>query len=412
VESYSLRELNDYIKRVIALNFTESVWIHAEVSQIKETRGQVYLELIEKTEGSNEILAQSSAVIWYKSNLFLKNKLGELAKDILQEGIVLKAKVRVDFHERYGLKLVIEDIDPSYTLGVLEMQRKEIIDRLKKEGLSNLNKQLLLPTVIQKIAVISSPQAAGLQDFYAQLQKNPYGYFFQTELFESSVQGRNLEREVVNALSRINDRKKEFDIIIVIRGGGSKIDLAGFDSYQVAKAIAKSSLPIITGIGHEIDQNIADLLAHTSLKTPTAVANWIIDHNLIFESSMIQYWQNIQQMASALLRENKLLLAQLEQSVQIIPKAMLTEKYNQLDYLQKMLHLSFQKSLQNINAKLDHVEKIIELAQPENTIRRGFAILELDNKIVSSVKQINKEDKLSIKLKDGRLESTVNNISS
>lgn len=412
MESYSLRELNDYIKRVIALNFTESVWIHAEVSQIKETRGQVYLELIEKTEGSNEILAQSSAVIWYKSNLFLKNKLGELAKDILQEGIVLKAKVRVDFHERYGLKLVIEDIDPSYTLGVLEMQRKEIIDRLKKEGLSNLNKQLLLPTVIQKIAVISSPQAAGLQDFYAQLQKNPYGYFFQTELFESSVQGRNLEREVVNALSRINDRKKEFDIIIVIRGGGSKIDLAGFDSYQVAKAIAKSSLPIITGIGHEIDQNIADLLAHTSLKTPTAVANWIIDHNLIFESSMIQYWQNIQQMASALLRENKLLLAQLEQSVQIIPKAMLTEKYNQLDYLQKMLHLSFQKSLQNINAKLDHVEKIIELAQPENTIRRGFAILELDNKIVSSVKQINKEDKLSIKLKDGRLESTVNNISS
>ena len=192
--SYSLYELNEYIRRVVALNFPEPIWVHCEIAQIKEVRGNVYLDLIQHDEGSDEIKAQISANIWYKSYLFLKNKLGALLPSLLSQGTNVSLKVQVEFSEKYGMKLIIEDIDPAYTIGQMEMKRQKILQQLTDEGLLHLNKLTDLPRVIQKIAVISSPNAAGYIDFINHLQGNSYGYKYAVQLFETALQGLNTER--------------------------------------------------------------------------------------------------------------------------------------------------------------------------------------------------------------------------
>ena len=224
MQTYSLFELNNYIRQVIALNFEEAVWITCEIGQIKESRGQVYLEVIQQNEDETEILARNSATIWYKTRLFIKKKLGDLYSAILQEGTQVSIKVKVDFHERYGLKLDILDIDPAYTIGHLEMQRQKIIERLKAAGVYEQNSYLHLPAVMKRIAIISSEQAAGYKDFIHQLDHNAYGYIYEKVLFQTAVQGLKVESEISNALDTIADHYTQFDCIIIIRGGGSTID--------------------------------------------------------------------------------------------------------------------------------------------------------------------------------------------
>ena len=199
MSSYTLFELNEYIKRVIALNFQEPVWIECEISQVKESRGNFYLDFVQKKEDSDEVVAQSSGYLWYKSALFLKKKLGDLFAALLKDGTAVKIKVYIEFHERYGLKLNIEDIDPSFTIGQLEMLRQKIIQRLKEEGKLNSNKLIPIPSVVQKIAVISSETAAGYIDFVQQIQHNIYGYQFTHTLFSAALQGSNTEKKVTAA---------------------------------------------------------------------------------------------------------------------------------------------------------------------------------------------------------------------
>ena len=399
--NYSLYELNEYIKRVMALNFQEAIWVRCEVSQASHSRGSVYLNIVELEEGTEEIKAQASAVIWPRSYIFLQNKLKELLPYILEAGSEVLIKVKVDFNERYGFKLVIEDIDPTYTLGQAEMARQRIIERLKKERLLELNGQRNMSPVLQSIAVISSETAAGYADFMAQLENNIYGYEIHAELFQVAVQGRNVESDVVEAFSEIQANDKYYDAVTIVRGGGSKLDLAGFDNYNIGHAIAMCRLPVIIGIGHEIDSTVTDLVAQVSLKTPTAVAGYIIDRNMKYENDILGLGFEIQENCLETVRERR---AEVEHIDYMIKQSALnrlhTEKYD-MNHLFNSLKVSAKNIIQHNLQYLDNTESLIGIVDPIKTLKRGFSIIKQDGVVIGSVKDLDTKKEIEIVMKDG-----------
>lgn len=274
-QKLTLSELNEQIKNALEGTFRSSVWVIAEVSELKENRnGHCYLELIEKQ--GTEIVARTRATIWSYTYRMLKPYFETTTGQYFTQGIKILVQVSVEFHAAFGLSLNIKDIDPVYTVGDMAMQRKEIISRLQNEGVFEMNKELALPLVPQKIAVISSATAAGYQDFMDQLDNNEFGFRFYTKLFQATMQGADAVPSIINALERIFGYEDFFDAVVIIRGGGATADLSSFDNYDMAFNITQFPLPVITGIGHEKDDTIIDLVAHTRLKTPTAVAEFFI----------------------------------------------------------------------------------------------------------------------------------------
>lgn len=405
-DAYSLFELNEYVKRVIALNFKDAVWIKAEISQLKESRGQIYLDLVEKDPKSDEVIAQSSAIIWYKSVLFIKRKLGELADSILSDGVEVSLKVRITFHERYGMKLTIEDIDPSYTMGQLELNRQKIINRLKKDELLDKNEQLDFPAILQNIAVISSRTAAGFKDFEAQLSNNSYNYFYKATLFHVAVQGRSVSKEVCDALDQLADM--DFDAVVIIRGGGSKIDLSGFDDYNIGAKIAKLPFPVIAGIGHEIDNTVTDIVAHTSLKTPTAVADYLIEHNLEFESLLIHLGQQIGNTVTQNLRSAQNEIQHYEQLLELLPAKIIEAEYIQLENYRTQLFSNFDFKFKNFNTELQNATKLIKSLNPTNILKRGYAYVSKGKEIITSPKDLKKNDEILIVFNKGTKKAIIN----
>ncbi|MEZ4907927.1 MAG: exodeoxyribonuclease VII large subunit [Saprospiraceae bacterium] len=233
------------------------------------------------------MIAKAQGVIWYKSALFIKKKLGDIFDSIIEEGRQIRFKAKVEFHEIFGLKFSIEDIEPSYTLGNLEMQRQKTIEKLKNENLLYKNQNTILPKAIKNIAVISSTKAAGYQDFISHIENNPYNYRFNIEFYDSSMQGNSVSKDLINNLNKILQNISHFDCVVIIRGGGSKMDLSYFDNYDISKNVAEFPIPVITGIGHDIDKNIIELVAHSPLKTPIAVADYIIRYNMEFEAQIL-----------------------------------------------------------------------------------------------------------------------------
>ncbi|MCB9327166.1 MAG: exodeoxyribonuclease VII large subunit [Lewinellaceae bacterium] len=403
MQTYSLFELNEYLKRVVALNFQDPIWIHAEINQISESRGNYYLELVEQDEKSGNVVAQSSAAIWYRSFLFIKNKVGDLLPSLLSAGTLVEIKVKVEFNERYGMKLIIEDINPEYTIGVLEMERKKILERLKKASVLDKNKSIRLPSVIQKIAVISSDRAAGYQDFVSQLNKNPYNYRFNIQLFQAAMQGRNTESEVLSAIDKIENSRTKFDTVVIIRGGGSKLDLSAFDNYNIGHRIATSRYPIVTGIGHDIDQTVADVVSHTSLKTPTAVANFIIEQNLFFEAEITQLWQNVVWLSNEKIKQETLRLEQIDYLVRAIPMEILRRNEEKIKNIEYQLHSIKNYELKKHSLELQAIDSMIKALDPEMVLKRGFAMVKQHGSYVSKYADL-ESGTLEIVMQDGSLE--------
>jgi len=399
--SYSLFELNEYIKRVVALNFTEAIWVNAEVGQVKEVRGQVYMDLVQHSEEENQIIAQISAIIWYKQYLFIRKKLGELLPAIMTEGSKILVKVRVEFHERYGMKLVIEDIDPAYTIGQMEMARQKIIENLKKAGVIENNLSTILPDVIQRVAVISSGTAAGFIDFRQQLAENEFGYDIHIELYQAAMQGMNTETEVCTALDQIEVLKAEYDCIVIIRGGGSKLDLASFDNYNIGYKIATSSIPVITGIGHEIDSTVADIVSFTSLKTPTAVAAFIVDRNAQFESELSQAGLWITQLAKQNVERHKLRLEQMAQIIQLKPKESIKNNILKVEQLGSLLKQAAKYNLKELNESVFHMEQLVRLADPASVLKRGYVLIKKGGNVTTSLKEVKVGEEVSLEYHDG-----------
>lgn len=290
-----LSQIQDRIHRALVLNFSEPVWIRAEIAQSKLNRGHYYLQLVEKAEGSDERVAQIDAVLWSSRSRGFPDILKKELPKILEDGMEIQVLVRVDYHAIYGLKLTIEDIDLTVAQGRMAVRRQQIINDLKELGLFDRNRNLPFPNVIQRVAVITSLHAAGWQDFREQLVSNMYGFDYHLEVFPASMQGGAVEQEVLHQLNAIQERASEFDVCVLIRGGGSKLDLAWFDNKSIGVAIAESDLPVLTGIGHDMDETVSDLVASRALKTPTAVATFLLETNMAFDASLVYRHQQISQ---------------------------------------------------------------------------------------------------------------------
>ncbi len=418
LKTYSLQELNEFLRRVIALNFNESVWITAEIGQIGLSRGHYYIDLLQKEE--NSIIAQMSAVIWatdYKriqrilgSNTVMQGLMAQDAlKGVLAEGMEIKLKGRLDFHEKFGLKIIIEDIDATYTIGKLELQRRQLINDLNRKGLLARNKNLRLPTVIQRIAVISSETAAGWQDFRNHISHNDYQYAFDIQFFQSAMQGSLVEKTMMHQLDSIKILSHLFDCVVIIRGGGSRLDLSAFDTPTICETIAKFPIPVITGIGHETDQSVIDLVAHSSLKTPTAVADFIIAHNSRFEASLIEIQNFINHYVSDRLNTEGGKLQLAENSIQSAALYFIKNQQNMLDYIEKQVPQYAESAVKFENLKMKNFINIIDLISIEATLKRGFSLTRVNNEYISQLDEIKEGDILETQILDGVFKSKVIN---
>ncbi len=405
-DDLTLYELNQFIRRFVALNVPESLWITAEISQANLNKGHYYIDLVQKAEGNDEIIAQSYAVLWAKTFARINETKTSDLRQILKQGLKVKLRVRVDFHEKYGLKLVVDDVDENFTYGNLALQRAKIIQRLQKEQLVDKNKSIPLPWILKKIAVLSSSTAAGLKDFMTHLEHNEYGYTFDIQLFQIAVQGVNTEMTFLDQLAKVDWTK--YDVVCVIRGGGSKLDLAAFDSYAISAAIAKCALPVLTGIGHEIDETIADMVSHRSLKTPTAVASFILNRNLEVESRIVQMNQEVHLLARKQVQNHSLTMERIQSELISLTKHNLESAKQLLLNTKEQIDIYTKNKLQQASMQLEQLAQTVSLLSIENTLKRGFTITYTDKgKVVTDAKSLRKGDIVETQFYTGKQKSKI-----
>jgi exodeoxyribonuclease VII large subunit len=407
MEAFSLFELNEHIRRVIALNFQEAIWVRCEISQVKKSRGHYYLDLVEKVPDQDEILAQMSGVIWAKTAWVLQRKLKDVFDSLLQDGMEARLRIRVDFHERYGIKLIIEDIDPVFTLGNIELRRREIIGILSTLDLLDRNSQIPMPLVAQRIAVLSAEQAAGYQDFRKHLLHNTTQYRYWIDLYPIAMQGMLVETELLKALDKIAHAQKHYDCVVIIRGGGSKLDLAAFDSLAIGMAIAGFPLPVLTGIGHEIDNTVTDIVAHTSLKTPTAVADFLTELNAHFDNAVNGLFYEICQVAQRTVKQQKLELSHMGELIRRAPRELLLRHNILLSQMIPAFQSAYRLFIQKQIERIAHSQILVESLDPTSVMQRGFSITTKNGVTVRSSAEIADGDELVTHLYQGRIQSTV-----
>lgn len=406
MQIHRLFDLQEHIRRVLALNFQQALWITAEIAQVSRSKGHYYLELIESGPGDT-LLAQASAVLWANDYRRLRVAHGPDLDAVLQPGLQVKMQVRVDFHERYGIKLLLIEIEPAFTFGELDRQRRQTIASLQAQGLLERNRSLSLPPVLQRIAVISSEGAAGLQDFIQQLKGNRFNYYFDCQIFESSVQGNNAAAELQVALARIAREAAFFDAVAVVRGGGARLDLAAFDNLELCQAIAQMPLPVLSGIGHDVDETVLDLVAHTALKTPTAVAEFLIQHNLFFENSLLQSAYQLCGIAEFQVKINTLELNRQEMELTLESRQRLRRADQLLDTQQAAVPVLAAGMLRTRRNLLERAEVLCTALSPEKVLRRGYSLTTHRGKVLTSSTDLQPGDVLETRLAEGVLRSVV-----
>lgn len=430
------------IREAIEMNFMEEVWLVAEIAEMRIAgAGHCYLDLVEKKD--NRIVARMRANIWKFQYDRIATQFFAATGSSLQKGMKVLFAVSISFHEQYGISLVVKNVDASYSLGDLERKKKEIIQRLTKEGLINVNSSLELELVPKRIAIISSETAAGYGDFINQLQNNSGGYLFETKLFQSTMQGDNVGASILSNLSLIN--QDDFDCVVIIRGGGASLDLAGFDDYELGKGIAEFPLPILTGIGHERDETIADIVSHTKLKTPTAVAEFLIEKMLNFEEyysglkealvfftrekivqnrAVLQRFSfTVKSSSQKILGKNRVGLSVMSNELPIMVKqflnrkkqnnrdfvrsistsktALINEQRKEITRLASVVKMLPKQLIVREEANLKLIERTVKLIHPDNVLKRGYAMIVKDGKVLTESKQLKAGDEVDIKLRDG-----------
>lgn len=402
----SLHELNTIIKSAINDALPDTCWVIAEIADAKTNqRGHCYLELVEKED--DKTIAQVKATIWAYDYRKLLQKFQKATNEPLRQGMKILFLASVTFHEVYGLSLNVKDIDPAYTMGEMALKKKEIIERLRKEGLLDLNKELSLPLVPQTIAVISSPTAAGYSDFFNQLDNNEYGYKFIHILFPALMQGAGADESIISALNKIKKHHSFFDAAVVIRGGGSAVDLSCFDSYELAAQIARFPIPVITGIGHEKDDTITDMTAHTKMKTPTAVAEFLISGVRSFEEKIVNIQHSFIATTEKLLKDSAHELNYLTQRLSFVPARITAAYRHKLLMLQRDIKGHILNFISKEDNRLNKLEQAIRLLDPSNVIKRGYSITRFNGKIVRDAEAIKDGAIISTLLYNGTITSVV-----
>jgi exodeoxyribonuclease VII large subunit len=408
-EPLGLFELNRLIRMRIQSGFPEPVWVVAEISDFSVNRnGHCYLELIEKEPESDRILARSRATIWASAYRMLRPFFESTTGQELMPGIKILVRADVEFHELYSISLNIRDIEPSFTIGDLARKRQMIIRRLEEAGIFNMNKELDLPLVPQKIAIISSPTAAGYEDFNDQLKRNQAGYIFYTHLFQAVMQGEETGPSIIAALDAIAAYGNFFDAVVIIRGGGSKLDLSSFDNYDLGLNVAQFPLPVITGIGHEQDDSIIDLVAHTRCKTPTAVAEFLIATVEEFETRLDDSVRSAVDLVRATLTGEKNSVSGIMEGLRIRVKGFTDYRTLVLSQILSRSRSSVAEYFRIRHDALSRVAQISVLKDPQNILKMGYSITLKDGKPVKSVNQVSVGDLITTTLSDGKIDSLVN----
>ncbi|NDV77545.1 exodeoxyribonuclease VII large subunit [Dysgonomonas sp. 511] len=448
----SLYELNSLIKAVLQADLPEMVWVRAETSDVRVNQnGHCYLEFIEKDRTGKAMLAKARGMIWANTFFLLKAYFEGATKQPFSSGLKVLVQVSIEFHEVYGLSLTVHDIDPAYTLGDQALNRAAILKQLEEDGVLYLNKELELPVPANRIAVISSPTAAGYEDFLDQLGKNLYGFVFYTKLFPAIMQGDRSESSIIAALERIYDNSDCFDAVVIIRGGGATSDLSSFDSYLLAASCAQFPLPIITGIGHERDETVLDIVAHTRAKTPTAVAEFLIDNMSETAVELENFSANIASIVTQHLQEEAVKLSVFETKNTFILKGwqreqeaflssakniltkdlqrIIRENSNGLSLLQDGLTDKSQQITKSLNdtivrlgeslnrstlqlikdedKKLEMQQKHLQLLSPENILKKGYTLTMKNGKVVKENKTLEKGDRITTVFANGKTDSIV-----
>ncbi|MEL6143546.1 MAG: exodeoxyribonuclease VII large subunit, partial [Bacteroidota bacterium] len=348
-------------------------------------------------------VARLEAVVWSSRMQKMIQQHGPDIKQVFQTGLAIRLRVTADYHDRFGFKLIVEDADPSYTMGRLEMKRREVLSRLEQEGLLKKNRRHILALVPQRLAIISSLTAAGYADFRQQLLQNPYRYDFNVELFTAAMQGELAVSEIIRAIQQIDRRTAQFDAIVVIRGGGARMDLLAFDDELLCRAVAQAKLPVLTGIGHETDEVLLDRVAFLALKTPTAVAAFLLERVAVFESRLLEIGRKIQQLGHEQLYRETHQLIRTQDELRLVSASNLQRQQLQLDeYIRRLPELST-NSLKRSTEQLDQYEAILTALRPETTLARGYAMLVQAGKIVDSLTEIDQAKALTVKVQDGEI---------
>ncbi len=387
----SLSQLQQKIKDVTENAFPYSIWFTAEIAEIKESyNGHCYLDLIDYKATGTEISAKIRASIWASAYRMIKAYFISQTGQALQAGMRVLLKAQVQYSLLYGLNLSITDIDPSFTLGEMELKRQQTINRLKEEGMFDMNRTLHLARLPRNLAIISSESAAGYRDFIKHLHQNEYGFSFNTVLFPSPMQGSEAPSGIIAALEQIADNLsgRVFDAVIIIRGGGSSIDLSCFDDYSLAANIAQFPLPVITGLGHDHDYHIADMVANTYLKTPTAVADFILD---------------ISAQEDAMLNSLKTRLA-------ILAKYKIEEQKNRITSIKIALRYAANRLIDNNLHKLETYKLRLNAINPQTALDKGFIIVEVNGLRANSADDFKDEDKVSLFIKKKKVEFIIKNV--
>ena len=409
-QALSLYELNGLIKRSIRSCMPDTYWVQAELSDVRSNySGHCYLEFVQKDVAGNNLIAKARGTIWSNIYKMLKPYFEQETGQPFVSGIKVLVQVSVEFHELYGYSLTVLDIDPTYTVGDMARKRREILRQLEEEGVIDLNKELEMPMLPQRIAVISSATAAGYGDFCNQLQNNPRGYGFHTELFPAIMQGERVEESVLSAFDAINNRIDEFDAVVIIRGGGATSDLTGFDTYLLAASCAQFPLPIITGIGHERDDTVLDRVAHTRVKTPTAAAEYLI-------VCMDEVADRLNDLAYRLQSgvRNRLLWEhrRMDSLKQRIPNAVykrISDAKYELLVAQRNLASASKAFLTNKTHRMELLQQKLNDALPEKQLARGYSITLKDGKVVKDASALKEGDSLVTMLHQGKIESIITN---
>lgn len=426
----TLYELNALVKRSITACMPDTYWLQAELSDVRSnSSGHCYLEFVQKEPRGNNLIAKARGTIWNNVYRLLKPYFEEETGQAFVAGIKVMVKVSVEFHELYGYSLTVQDIDPTYTLGDMARRRREILKQLEEEGVLTLNKELELPLLARRVAVISSATAAGYGDFCNQLLNNPYGFIFYPHLFPAVMQGDKVETTIISALDAINAERDNWDVVVIIRGGGATSDLSGFDTYDLAANCAQFPLPIITGIGHERDDTVLDSVAHTRVKTPTAAAEFLINHlhktaevledyasAILHAVTARMEWEQtrlgrmverIPMQAKMRLREEHYRQERLVKRLEVGLQSRFVHERHLLSMLEQQLGVFSQKSLVKEEHRLQLVEQQLKLASPEHLLKRGYSITLKNGRAVTDAFTLADGDELTTRFAKGEIKSIV-----
>ncbi len=419
----TLLELNSLVSEVLENAMPRQYWVEAELSDVNERRGHLFAELVEKDESSNTPVARASAKCWASTWYSLKRTFERITGEQLRTGMKVLLKVYVQFHPAYGFSWIITDIDPTFTLGDLAKRRMEIIAQLKAEGIFDMQKQLSLPMFCQHIAVISSATAAGYGDFCNHLHNNPYGFFFQTTLFHAVMQGEQIESSVIDALNRIFDADEEYDCVVIIRGGGATSDMSGFDTLNLAENVANFPIPIITGIGHERDECILDMISYHRVKTPTAAADFLLSHLENTSRTIDNLADRLARSAARYLETERVRMKGISSKIPILFSMVKASQTNRIEILSKRIENALRQKTEQENHRLQMLQQTIEmgakqaiekerhrlslLAQkalsldPEIILKRGYSITLSGGKVVTDASKVMKGEILETRLANG-----------